>query len=66
MTEYGDYSPKEQLQLTVCQRLIAEKSYLSEEIRRDLQERGFETISQSTVSRLLKLLGVIKFEMPKG
>ena len=24
MTEYGDYSPKEQLQLTVCQRLIAE------------------------------------------
>ncbi|EBW8988957.1 ArgR family transcriptional regulator, partial [Salmonella enterica subsp. enterica serovar Enteritidis] len=50
MTEYGDYSPKEQLQLTVCQRLIAEKSYLSqEEIRRDLQERGFETISQSTV-----------------
>ena len=39
---------------------------LGEEIRRDLQERGFETISQSTVSRLLKLLGVIKFEMPKG
>ena len=67
MTEYGDYSPKEQLQLTVCQRLIAEKSYLSqEEIRRDLQERGFETISQSTVSRLLKLLGVIKIRNAKG
>ena len=65
--DYEEYSPKEQLQLTVCQRLIAEKGYLSqEEIRRDLQERGFETISQSTVSRLLKLLGVIKFEMPKG
>ena len=59
--DYEEYSPKEQLQLTVCQRLIAEKGYLSqEEIRRDLQERGFETISQSTVSRLLKLLGVIK------
>ena len=65
MMDYEEYSPKEQLQLTVCQRLIAEKSYLSEEIRRDLQERGFETISQSTVSRLLKLLGVIKFAMPK-
>ena len=64
MMDYEEYSPKEQLQLTVCQRLIAEKSYLSE-IRRDLQERGFETISQSTVSRLLKLLGVIKFAMPK-
>lgn len=59
--DYEDFSPKEQLQLTVCQRLIAEKSYFSqEELRRDLQERGFETISQSTVSRLLNLLGVIK------
>ena len=65
--DYEEYSPKEQLQLTVCQRLIAEKSYLSqEEIRRDLQERGFETISQSTVSRLLKLLGVIKIRNAKG
>lgn len=46
MMDYEEYSPKEQLQLTVCQRLIAEKSYLSqEEIRRDLQECGFETIS---------------------
>ncbi|TDV78796.1 ArgR family transcriptional regulator [Enterobacter asburiae] len=67
MMDYEEYSPKEQLQLTVCQRLIAEKSYLSqEEIRRDLQERGFETISQSTVSRLLKLLGVIKIRNAKG
>lgn len=65
--DYEDFSPKEQLQLTVCQRLIAEKSYFSqEELRRDLQERGFETISQSTVSRLLNLLGVIKFEMPRA
>ncbi|MEW9121049.1 ArgR family transcriptional regulator, partial [Escherichia coli] len=41
MMDYEDFSPKEQLQLTVCQRLIAEKSYFSqEELRRDLQERG--------------------------
>ncbi|WP_318367274.1 arginine repressor [Enterobacter sp.] len=60
-------SAREQLQLTVCQRLIVEKSYLSQEqIRRDLQDHGFETISQSTVSRLLKLLGVIKIRNTKG
>lgn len=61
------WSTREQLQLAVCQRLIVEKSYLSqEEIRRDLQGHGFETISQSTVSRLLKLLGVIKIRNAKG
>ncbi|WP_318366379.1 ArgR family transcriptional regulator [Enterobacter sp.] len=60
-------SAREQLQLTVCQRLIVEKTYLSQEqIRRDLQDHGFETISQSTVSRLLKLLGVIKIRNAKG
>ncbi len=60
-------SAREKLQLTVCQRLIVEKSYLSQEqIRRDLQDHGFETISQSTVSRLLKLLGVIKIRNAKG
>ncbi|VVT46801.1 Arginine pathway regulatory protein ArgR, repressor of arg regulon [Kosakonia radicincitans] len=65
--EYGDYSPKEQLQLAICQRLISEKSYLSQEaIRRDLQYHGFDAISQSTVSRLLKLLGVIKIRNAKG
>ncbi|SFD03825.1 transcriptional regulator, ArgR family [Kosakonia oryzae] len=65
--EYGEYSPKEQLQLAVCQRLISEKSYLSQEaIRRDLQYHGFDAISQSTVSRLLKLLGVIKIRNAKG
>jgi arginine repressor len=60
-------SDKEQLQLAVCQRLIGEKSYLSqEELRRDLQRHGFDSISQSTVSRLLKLLGVIKIRNAKG
>jgi arginine repressor len=67
MKDYGDYSAKEQLQLTLCQRLITEKNYLSqEEIRRDLQHHGFDLISQSTVSRLLKLLGVIKIRNAKG
>ncbi|HEY2452791.1 MAG TPA: ArgR family transcriptional regulator [Scandinavium sp.] len=67
MKDYGDFSTKEQLQLTLCQRLISEKSYLSqEEIRRDLQHHGFDLISQSTVSRLLKLLGVIKIRNAKG
>lgn len=66
MKEYDDYSAKEKKQLAVCQRLITEKSYLSqEEIRRDLQNHGFDSISQSTVSRLLKLLGVIKLEIQK-
>lgn len=60
-------SEKEQLQLAVCQRLINERSYLSqEEIRLDLRRHGFDSISQSTVSRLLKLLGVIKIRNAKG
>jgi len=67
MKEYDDCSAREQLQLAVCQRLIGEKSYLSqEEIRRDLQRHGFKSISQSTVSRLLKLLGIIKIRNTKG
>ncbi len=67
MKEYRDCSTKEQQQLAVCQRLVTEKSYLSQEaIRRDLQRHGFDTISQSTVSRLLKLLGIIKIRNAKG
>jgi len=67
MKEYRDCSTKEQQQLAVCQRLVTEKSYLSQEaIRRDLQRHGFAAISQSTVSRLLKLLGIIKIRNPNG
>ncbi|WP_436857941.1 arginine repressor [Citrobacter tructae] len=67
MKDYDDYSAKEQQQLAVCQRLISGKSYLSqEEIRRDMQDHGFVSISQSSVSRLLKLLGVIKIRNSKG
>ena len=37
MKEFDDYSTKEQKQLAICQRLISEKSYLSQEaLRRDL------------------------------
>ncbi|KYE78288.1 ArgR family transcriptional regulator, partial [Salmonella enterica subsp. enterica serovar Typhimurium] len=35
-------------------------------IRRDLQKEGYEGISQSTVSRLLKLMGAIKNRKKKG
>lgn len=60
-------SEKEQSLLTLCQRLIVHKSYHSqEELRRDMQRHGFEAISQSTVSRLLKILGVIKMRNAKG
>ncbi|ALB72047.1 arginine repressor [Cronobacter muytjensii] len=67
MKDYGDYSGKEQQQMAVCQRLISNKTYCSqEEIRRDMQRQGFNNISQSSVSRLLKLLGVIKIRNAKG
>ncbi|CBG90036.1 arginine repressor [Citrobacter rodentium] len=67
MMDYDDFPAKEQQQLAVCQRLISEKRYLSqEEIRRDLQGHGFENISQSSVSRLLRILGVIKIRNTKG
>ena len=67
MKEFDDYSTKEQKQLAICQRLISEKSYLSQEaLRRDLQHHGFTGSSQSTVSRLLKLLGAIKIRNTKG
>ncbi|HGN9371534.1 TPA: arginine repressor [Citrobacter pasteurii] len=67
MKEFNEYSTKEQKQLAICLRLITEKSYLSQEaLRRDLQHHGFTGISQSTVSRLLKLLGAIKIRNTKG
>ncbi|WP_244202351.1 arginine repressor [Buttiauxella warmboldiae] len=60
-------SDKEQGQLALCQRLIVHKSYFSqEEIRQDLRRHGYNDISQSTVSRLLKLLDVIKMRNAKG
>ncbi len=47
MKEYDDYSAKEQQQLAVCQRLISEKLPVPvRRFRRDLQNEGFEGISQ--------------------
>lgn len=58
---------KEQQQLALCQQLILQHSYLSQEsLRQDLQRHGYPTISQSTVSRLLKTLGVIKIRNSRG
>lgn len=67
MKDINSSEAREQLQLAACQQLVLEKTYLSqEEIRRDLQRYGFDAISQSTVSRLLKILGIIKIRNAKG
>ena len=67
MKEFDDYSTKEQKQLAICQRLISEKATFSGSASpRSLQHHGFTGISQSTVSRLLKLLGAIKIRNTKG
>jgi arginine repressor len=58
---------KEQKQLALCRALIAGHAYGSQEaLRRDLKRHGYRQISQSTVSRLLALLGVIKTRNAKG
>ncbi|KFD22607.1 MULTISPECIES: arginine repressor [Tatumella] len=60
-------SQKELRQLALCQRLIMQNSYLSQEaLRRDLKRNGYALISQSTVSRLLKMLGAIKIRNGRG
>ncbi len=67
MNHLHSSSEKEMRQLALCQRLIAHNSYFSQEaLRRDMQRHGFSAISQSTVSRLLKTLGVIKVRNAKG
>ncbi|WJV52260.1 ArgR family transcriptional regulator [Pectobacteriaceae bacterium CE90] len=58
---------KEQAQLALCQQLIIGNSYCSQEqLRKEMQRRGYQGISQSTISRLLTLLGVIKIRNAKG
>lgn len=60
-------STKELLQISVCQYLILHNSYSSQEsLRQSLQQHGFSSISQSTVSRLLKQLGVVKALNARG
>ncbi|MGL5588012.1 MAG: ArgR family transcriptional regulator, partial [Aeromonas veronii] len=42
-------------QLDACRQIIGQHCYSTqEEIRRELSERGFADISQSTISRLLR------------
>ncbi|OBT16343.1 arginine repressor [Vibrio sp. UCD-FRSSP16_10] len=52
---------KEKTLESVCKQLLQTKSFYNQsELRRSLIEHGFSGISQSTVSRLLCQLGVIK------
>lgn len=58
---------KEHQQLLLCHQLIASKSYSSqEELRREFQRAGYKNIGQSTISQLLKSLGVMKVQNAKG
>lgn len=50
-----------------CQRLLQQQSFTTQhDIRSQLIELGFKDISQSTVSRLLFQLGVVKTSNAKG
>lgn len=54
-------------QLDACRQIIGRHCYSTqEEIRRELAERGFADISQSTISRLLRRLGVAKAQNANG
>lgn len=54
-------------QLDACRQIIGQHCYSTqEEIRRELAERGFADISQSTISRLLRRLGVAKAQNANG
>ena len=54
-------------QLDACRQIIGQHCYSTqEEIRRELSARGFADISQSTISRLLRRLGVAKAQNANG
>ncbi|CAI1028407.1 arginine repressor [Serratia grimesii] len=58
---------KEQRKLALCRKLVVSQRYSSqEEIRSEMIRGGYPGISQSTVSRLLKALGVMKVQNAKG
>jgi arginine repressor len=58
---------KEQRKLALCRKLVVSQRYSSqEEIRHQMMCSGYQGISQSTVSRLLKMLGVMKVQNAKG
>lgn len=57
----------EQQRLTLCRKLIMTGQYSSqEEIRSELKKAGYKRISQSSVSRMLTILGVIKTQNARG
>ncbi|HBM7351474.1 arginine repressor [Klebsiella oxytoca] len=57
----------EQQRLTLCRKLIMTGQYSSqEEIRSELKKAGYKRISQSSVSRMLTMLGVIKIRNARG
>jgi len=58
---------REQQQLALCRQLIANHSFHSQqEIRLAFQQRGWPDISQSTISKLITLLDVIKIANARG
>ncbi|MCX8958505.1 arginine repressor [Erwinia psidii] len=58
---------KEQQQLALCRQLITNHSFRSQqEIRLAFQQRGWPDISQSTISKLMTLLDVIKITNARG
>lgn len=58
---------KEQRKLALCRKLVVSQRYSSqEEIRGEMIRGGYSGISQSTVSRLLNALGVMKVQNAKG
>lgn len=62
-----ELSKKELTQISVCQYLVSQNSYVSqEEIRLGLEHYGFKNISQATVSRLLKRLDAVKVRNARG
>lgn len=61
-----DYTEDKTLTAT-CKRLLQQQSFTTQnELREALVDIGFEGISQSTVSRLLSQLGVVKVQNACG
>lgn len=58
---------REQQQLALCRQLITNNSFHSQqEIRQAFQQRGYPDISQSTISKLMTLLDVVKIANARG
>lgn len=61
------YSAENKTLTAACKRLLQQQSFSTQnELREKLIEIGFEGISQSTVSRLLSQLGVVKVQNACG